>query len=403
MKKILISFIVILSFSFIWFMACENDVPSSIYDPDDLGEATPAISSITPADSTTTGIGNIVISGSNFSPVAEENLVFFNKTRAKVVSSTENEIIVESPIVVGDSVAVKVSVRDSYHFSNDYLYSLFEAVYEFGGFDDYTDPYALAVDNDENLYVSIAGKKIEKVSPDGTRETYANVLVDKCSGMVMGPNGDIYYANILQYIFLLPAGGGQDGIFVRTPGGVQDLDFDANGNIFCGGNGKEIYWVNVAEKTSTTVKEYPSINIKSIRVFNGYVYVVGDYVGTEQDQVKFAVYRNQILDAEGTLGETEMVFAFSNEFPTAILYSVNFDIDGIMYLGTSMPDKAILKVQQDGSYSVLYPRVMDAETYEMCWGNGNHMYITRRNKDVSIRRVLKLNMFKQGAPYYGRQ
>lgn len=383
-------------------MACENDVPSSIYDPDEQGGATPVISSLTPTDSTTTGIGNIVVSGSNFSTIAEENLVFFNKTRANVVSSTENEITVESPIVVGDSVVVQVSARNSYHFSNDFLYNLFEAVYEFGGFDDYTDPYALAVDNNENLYVSIAGKKIEKISPDGTRETYANVLVDKCSGMKMGPNGDIYYANILQYIFSVPAGGGQDGIFVKTPGGVQDLDFDVNGNIFCGGNGKAIYWINVAEKSTKIVKEYPSMNIKSIRVFNGYVYVVGDYVGTEE-HIKLAVYRNQILDAEGTLGETEMVFAFSNEFPTANLFSVNFDVDGIMYLGTSIRDKAILVVQEDGLFSALYPRVMNAETYAMCWGNGNHMYITRRNKDVSIRRVLKLNMFKQGAPYYGRQ
>ena len=400
MKKIL-PYILAISMVIAFLIGCEADNPPSVFDPDKIGEPTPEIMSIIPSDSSLAGIGEITIIGRNFSPIAESNLVYFDKTRATVLSSSETEIKVKTPNIIGDSINIKIAVQQAYLFSNIKNYKLIAAVWEFGGFNEYDDAYALACDSDENLYVSIKGKKIIKVTPDGERQVYSpDAGFDKASGMKMGPGGYLYFVNILSYIFRVPPEGGKYEVFTALPGGAFDLDFDVNGNLYCGGSGNAIYRVK-QDKSNEVVAEYANVYIRSVRVFNDYVYIAGEYTGTDPEAVKRGVWRNKILSAEGTLGENELVLNWDALFKKRLL-SINFSADGEMYVGTDAPE-AIVVFQEDGSYEGLYPGVIQPESYALCWGNGPFLYVSRRGENPAQKRVIKMNMLKNGAPYYGRQ
>ncbi|MDQ7053702.1 MAG: hypothetical protein Q9P14_12720 [candidate division KSB1 bacterium] len=73
-----------------------------------------------------------------------------------------------------------------------------------------------------------------------------------------------------------------------------------------------------------------------------------------------------------------------------------------MYVGTNAPE-AIFVVHPDGSFEPLYPGVIEPETYAMVWGNGQYLYVNRRNVDATKKKIIRINMLKNGAPYFGRQ
>jgi len=378
------------------FVACENEYPPSIWEPEYKGRPDPVITAVEPPDGSFAGIGHVKLIGKNFSSVAEENYVYFNGVRATVLSASETELVVLAPNLPADSVRIKVRVVGALLFAEYYPYRLESAVVEYGEFTEYDDAYGLACDKDENLYVSLAGKKLVKVEPSGTQGQYGTTLVDKASNMKMGPDGYIYYVNILSYIFRVSPQG-TDELFATLPGGAFDLDFDSLGNIYCGGSGGALYRVR-PDKSVETVADYSSIYIRSIRVFGGYVYVGGkdNTTGTH------AVWRNK-LTAEGALGERELYFDWSANLGSgADVLAITFAADGDMYVGTNGPE-AIVVVHPDRSFEPLYPGVLEPETYAMTWGNDVYLYVNRRSDDPKKKRILRINMQKRGAPYYGRQ
>ena len=376
---------------------CDQEPTPSLYKPDETGKPTPVITEIQPANNSLAGIGEITIIGENFSSTVEENIVFFGGTRAEVVSSTTTELVVKSPNVPQDSLAVKVAVQGAYLFSNTLYYNLLPAVLEYGKFGDFDDNYALAVDKDENLYVSLKGRRLVKVSPGADEfEDFARTLSDKASGMKVGPDGGIYYVNVLGFVFKVEADGSKDGLYARLPGRAYDLDFGPNGNLYCGGGGKAIYRVR-PDKTSEVAADYGELSIVTIRVYDGYVYVGG----TDATTNEASIWRNKINSAD-ELGPNELYFNWTEKIGSqAELLSLTFDEDGVMYVGTTTPDP-IYKIFPDGSFEPLYPGVLEPNTYAMAWGNGNHMYVSRRNSDLQKKRVMIINMQKKSAPYYGR-
>lgn len=393
MKKSLT--VIIVLFLAITFVGCEKEYPS-IWDPDQEYRPNPVITSVEPVGGTFAVIGEVTIRGENFSPVKEENHVYFDGSKATMLSATETELHVLTPYIAGDSLKIKVRVDSAILFAEYYPYKLALAAIEYGGFGDYDDAYGIACDIDENLYVSLAGKKIAKITPDGEQHDYATSSFDKASAMKVGPGGYLYYINILNYMFRVLPGGGTDELFAILPGGVYDLDFGPSGNIYCGGSSNAIYRVR-PDASSEVAVDYPSVSIKAVRVFNGYVYVGGDSTGHQ------CIWRNEIISAD-ELGPKEVYFDWSNEIdPTYEVLSITFAADGDMYIGTNAPE-AIIVVHQDGSYEPLYPGLLEPKSYALCWGSGSYLYVNRRSDDTAKKKIIRINMLdKEGAPYYGRQ
>lgn len=387
---------VVLFLAFASFIGCEKEYPS-IWDPEYESKPTPVITSVEPVDGAFAVIGEVTIKGENFSAVREENHVYFNGIKATNLSAIDTELVVLAPNVAGDSLTINLRVDGAILLAEYYPYKLKLAAIEYGGFGDYDDAYGIACDTDENLYVSLAGKKIAKITPDGEQHDYATSSFDKASAMKVGPGGYLYYVNILNYMFRVLPGGGTDELFAVLPGGIYDLDFGPSGNIYCGGSGNAIYRVK-PDGSSEVAADYAGVGIKAVRVFNGYV-----YVGGKDDTGQQYIWRNQIISAD-ELGLKEVYFDWSNEIdPVYEVLSITFAADGDMYVGTNAPEVIII-VHPDKTYEPLYPGALEPTSYALCWGNGTYLYVNRRSDDITKKRIIRIDMQdKEGAPYYGRQ
>lgn len=390
---------IISGISIFTLVQCTNEYPDSVYNPDASFKPNPTITEMQPA-SALAGIDGITIIGSNFSTVPDDNFVYFNGEKALVLSSDANSIVVQAPNVAVDSIRVQVSVSGALNFAEFKPYKLMPAIIDYGDFDKFDETSGLAMDADENLFVSLdSPQRIVMVGTDQVRNEYTSTTV-KSTQMKYGPDGAIYYVNAIQYLLKVNADGAGDELFAILPGAVYDLDFDQNQNIFCGGGAGGIYRVKL-DKSNETKYQYSDLYIHALRVFNNYLYVGGTYKGSDGSQVQEGIWRHEITSADGDLGEKELVFDFAKSFLGYSVLSLVFDIDGVMYIGTDAPEGIII-VNIDGTFNPLYDGVMEGTAYAMTWGNGDYLYVTRKNEDEDKRRILRINMRKKTAPYYGR-
>lgn len=406
--------------------SCKNEYPDSIFNPDETYKPDPVITDVVASNSLVlAGVDTLTIVGKNFSSNVKEDLVYFDGELAQVLSATATSMKVVPPNVPGDSIDIKLNVHGALQFA-DYspfrLDSAFVPYLDFGKFD---IPYPLTTDADENVYVSMLGKKIIKVSPSREKSDYlTNAFTSKASGMKVGPDGSLFYVNLIQFLIRIPPGGGSNELYATLPGYVTDLDFDADHNIYCAGSGGAIYKV-APDKSVSTVKDSLFTKIVSLRVFNGYVYYAGEYVGNDPNHVKKGVWRNKILPSGISLGETELIFDWVSNFSLDLdINAITFSADGDMYIGTNSPE-GIVVVGPSGSYHPLYPNVFrsffvtddpvtevkESSISSFAWGTGTFLYTIRKytilnkstNLETNFSVLLRFQMRKFGAPYYGLQ
>ncbi len=379
--------------------SCENNYPDSVFDSESTFKANPVITGVSP-ESAFAGVDTVNIIGENFSSNINEMAVYFNGSKGKLVSATPTLIRVIAANVINDSIKIQVRVDGALEFAETFPYKLEPILINYGVFDEFDDAYGIVCDLNETIYLSLFGKKVEKINQNLERIPFATkLLTDKTTQMKLGPGGYIYYVNGIQYLVRI-APDGKDGLFVSLPGAAWDLDFDANKDIYLGGGGKAIYKVT-PDKKVTTVMQYPNVYIRAVRVYNNYLYVAGTYSGTDPAQPIEGLWRNEIITGSETLGNTELVFDFGKNFISKKILSMAIDEDGDIYLGTDA-DAAIVVVHPNGSFDPLYPGVLGPEIYSMTWGNGPFLYFTQKNEDPAKRKVLRLNMRKNTAPYFGR-
>jgi hypothetical protein len=370
---------------------CSNEEPAVIFDPNATGAATPEITAVDPSDRAVAGVTRVTITGRNFSPVVGENFVYFNTFKATVLAAAATELTVIPPPIVATSLKIRVVVQNAF-LSAEYAqpYTL-ESI---------STPYgqlgrvrAITMDANENLFASPTSGVV-KLSLDGQMTTYGTLSFPTTSAMRMGPGGFLYVQrNANVNFYRIAPGGGADAVFVRFSQAVSFFDFDQNGNAYAGGN-NGLFVVNPG-RTIKSVGQYQGIPITSVRVFNGFVYVAT--AGASP-----GVWKNQILAADGSLGNNEPVFNWANagEFSGFTISDVTFALDGDMYIAAANKTlDPILVVHPDGTAETLYPGVLNFPVTDFVWGNEQFLYVNHET-DAGVSRIA---MGKPGAPYLGRQ
>lgn len=381
---------------------CKNEITPSLYDPSYKGKSNPTISSISPA-SGLAGLSTFTITGSNFSTVKEENTVLFDGTTAPVVSASATQLTVKAPNLPKDSIKVTVTVFGAAQFSNIVLCKLEAAVSEFGNIGPIEEPYGIACDRDGNVYVALTsggiGAGIKKITPAGVRSDYApSGGITIFSALKMGPGGYLYASRSLRALYRIAPGGGTPAIWLAPASGigpVYDFDFDAQGNIWGGGNDVAIYRVKPDPDKSVKAFAFTG-NVRSVRVYNGYVYLAATTDTVDN------IWRFRIISSD-SLGPAENYFNFSAKYGVtgAGAYAITFSSDGEMYVGTDGPDGIIL-VHPDKSWEPFYPGLLIRQAYLFAWGAGSELYYIRKGA-VASHTIIRINTQKSSAPYYGRQ
>ena len=403
--RILLLLRFILPISLLTFSCEDPNYPENIWDEDDQGNASPSISSVEPEEAAFAGIDTLTINGQNFSENTSANLVYFNNMLGEVISASSTSLKVVTPNLVSDSVQIRVAVQGAFLFADhSSLYTLTAAVLDYGPFDQFTDIFSLDLDRDENLIVSMDGTPNAEfwiVDTNQDSAVWSGALA-KGSGMKLGPTGSVYFVNYQRYLYKDEQGTPKENteIFKRLNGNVTDLDFDSNGNLFAGGTGSIIDVVDINDDGGLTsgvteVKNLDTLDVISLRVFNDHLYVLTTTVSSDQ-----AIYKMQILDDSGSLGDMELVFdwsAYTNKLSSALCFTLSET--GDLFVGSDS-DVQPLTYIQNGNASGFYSSILTAPITYMAWGNSNYLYLI--NKTEETNRVQRVDTRMSGADYYGR-
>ncbi|HNY92591.1 MAG TPA: IPT/TIG domain-containing protein [bacterium] len=403
-KRLILFQVIILAAALMIVLAgCDKDeYPPSLYDPDYVSKGAAVISSVNPSALALSGVTEIVINGTNFSPVKENNLVFFNAEKGTVLEATESMLKVRAPIYASDSVALRIAVQGAVLFSNIWPYKLEPAQEPLVKFTTAEVPYAVATDAEGNVYTSMvlsnAGAGVKKIAAGSDKfvdfapkggETYY-------SAMKIGPGNTLYGVRNVKGIFTYKAGDAKPAVFASSGlGNIIDIDFDANKNVWGVGNNTDVYRV----KPDKSVAKFAfKANLRAVRVYNNYLYVAGDI-----DKV-VKVWRFPINGDE--LGAVEEVFNFTDKVGANFaIYCITFSADGYMYIGTDAP-AAIYLLTPGGALEALYPGQFVPKVISFAWGLGTDLFMTREvtieaEKVKYQQLIFRINTQKEGAPQFG--
>ncbi len=381
------------------FAACEVEEQGSLFNPSYTTLPQPVITAVSPAGSAQAGVDTLTITGSNFSATADYNIVYFDATPGTIVQAGATQLRVKAPLVIGDSIKLRVAVRGAELMSEITLYKLDAAVLAAGSLAPTEGASGITADASGNLYVSIqegaADLGIFKYIADGSRTRYAPPTsgVLKWSSLKMGPGGEIYAARNFRALYKYAAGGGTAAaVWVTFPVGVfaADMDFDQNQNLWVGGNNSNLYRV----KQDKTIKTFPFVgNVRSVRVYNGSLYVAA------QVDTLNKIYVAPIIG--DSLGALSVYFDFSAVYPgsTVTPNALTFSSDGYLYIGTVSPNGLVVVAPGGSSSSVpfvAYTSLFSPAVRIFAWGSGDALYAT-----TDAAKLLKISTRKTSAPYYG--
>lgn len=397
-----------------FFTACEEEPPASLYDPGHVSGPTPTIGSVAPNDSALAGVTTIVITGTNFSTIPANNLVFFDASLATVLQATTTQLAVRAPVLIKETIIIKVSVQGSELFSNVVLYKLTAAVALFGQTSTSTDqPIGVAAENNGDVYVSFlpspSGPTVARIFANGVRDgvVYGQAISSAArahTGLKIGPGGYLYGVANQPFIFRVPPGGGPTVRWFARAGFTNrfaDIDFDQNQNIWCGGTGT----LNRIRLSDSNLVSFPfSANVRTVRVFVGpgnsqqYLYVGGQILPDSVERI----VRFPIVSPD-SLGPLELYFDFSSAFALAQVYALTFAEDGDMFVGTDSSAGSIVLIHPDKTHERFYPGLLTERIIAFAYGKDTELFVSRSSDADAQKKLLKVMTQKRGARYYGRQ
>lgn len=382
-----------------FFISCDDDANPGLDGLITPPTTPPSLTSIEPQNGGLAGITILTINGANFSSDLSKNEVYFNGVKGEILEGSSTQLKVKPPIVVSDSVQVKVSVFKVEDFSNILFYKLAPAAVEIFPFDPNNNgtPYGITVDAQENVYASLGSDKgVFKVDPQGNLTQWAPDGPESFfNSLTFGPSSTIYATRRVRGVIQVlenTAPSTYVSYAAGVGGAAADTDFDQDLNMWIGANGT-IIRVTPAK----VVKGFTfNGNINAIKVYNNAIYAVAT---SNNEQILWKV---PIVNAD-SLGTPEAYLNFTTAVDPALkLNDIAIAADGDIYLGTDAAVDPIYVVHPDKSFEKLYPGVLTSSVNTLCWGNGNYLYMTRNALNDLKQTVLRIDMEKQGAPYFGR-
>jgi hypothetical protein len=422
--KIIIVFILILMSIFLFFSGCtKHQELASIYDPNTKKDSV-VITAVIPEVAGSTS--EIIIQGSGFSPNGN-NWVYFiahdsvgvnnyviSSVQATIKSVTEDEIVVFRPRIASDSIVIKVMssnamVVGQYH-KNYPMESIFK---DFGVLLPTARITNFCIDEDDNAYLLLFNsQEIMKLNSAGKEDTtFTRVVgseVEFALDIKEGPEDYIYFlrkSGSRTSVFRFAKSGGSVEFFHRFDSfSGLSFDYDQYGNMYIGGRfGFRVLKRDLSEINYDMYNDYL---IKTVRVYDNSVYVLATYTGDDSLNNHTGILRNEILSSDGQINTTNVVvqdWSLTGEYSHSFFNSMTISKFGEIYVATDYRDP-ILHIGLNGELSRLYYGYLDDEVNHLIWGEGDYLYVLAGIglTFVEGNKVIRINMGKNGAPYYGR-
>lgn len=351
------------------------------------------------------GVTVFDITAENLDDIDTNHWVYFNNKKGTVVSKSGNILKAKAPIIIGDSIEIKVIKLNSDKISNRKVVKLVSAlktydyekvVYINGG---------IAVDNNDSIYFSKFLNNVNigtvKLSDNGDR--------------IFAPKGaepfwtGLKYCSADQTIYACRNSRGIWKVNENTapasspwrlyPSGANmlDLDFDNNQYIWSAGATNIIAKVKRTDVNDfkTYTLPFTSATIRGIRYFNNAIYIGGTIVNKER------VYKIPLLP-NGDLDLNNMEeLAVISDIKACLIKAITLDADGNVYVGTDLAADPIFIIYPNKTVETFYPGVLKGKVLGFAWDSGtNLIYSRERLNDKETDIIVKVNTLKQGAPNY---
>jgi hypothetical protein len=183
---------------------------------------------------------------------------------------------------------------------------------------------------------------------------------------------------------------------------ISKIDFDENGNIYAGGSGG-IYYINLTDSSISQNLGYENANLTEMRVFNGSLYI--------SDSLK--VWQIPIAGQGALGGQTQLVnLSTDPNLSNCRISSFTIDESGNIYLCLRHhPQYCLFLRESDGSITPFYhdTSILPNTVEKLIWGNSKYLYLCSSSLagatagTFASSRIYRMNMNRNGAPYYGRQ
>jgi hypothetical protein len=399
---------------FMTLSGCKYDAPPSpLSEAEKQQSIIPVITRVLPEDAGSAS--EISLVGKNFSPRIEDNVVYFGTVQALIKSAVDTEIVVYRPVVFGDSIVIQVVVKGAVGVGKYAYYKLGNIMVNYGQFFKNDIILNITLDKDENMYAVFRANSnnLIRLFATGLRDTSFRSTVSKnTTDLQAGPDGYIYLVRKQDQVYRVSSGGGNPESWAKFADGTQvkRIDFDANGNMFGGGENSGLAVLR-QDKSSQNFGIYKRFYIEGVRVFNDYVYVLARFkpVGKDTlDPQPSGIYRNPIISAEGQIdtsaSELVLNWADTDDFVSSTFYNFTFSADGIVYIGTNNFNPILSFNLDDKSQAPLYYGMILPPVNQLSWGSDIYLYLLI-NRDTSVElgcRVIQLDIDKTSAPFYGR-
>jgi hypothetical protein len=256
----------------LFFVACEApDQPTydSSNDPNPTGLDPATVTSVNPTSAYFSE--QIVITGEDFNPDPEHNVVSFGTRVGTILEVSETQMTVVTPGIIGETVDLEVAITGS-EFWSDPVSFTFKPLPEADSLavlDEEIDwQNGIAVDSESNVYIgSVNDGAIYKITPDGNKSEFVSTPIN--GHMHFAPNGYLYVCQQGEGKIVRVSPDGSSVEDVVEVGSPIDFDWDENGDMYIVSN-----WSGISKFDGSTVTELASMdNPKCIRVFNDQLYV----------------------------------------------------------------------------------------------------------------------------------
>jgi hypothetical protein len=385
--------------SLLQVMGCREDPPPSLFE-NFSNAPTPVIASIAPLPSALAGVTTVTITGTNFSSVLTNNIVYFDASPGTMMEASATQLKVIPPILVKDSVKVRIYTAGSDLFSDSKLYKLESATFKLDQIKSGQEPWAIAGDSTGAVFVSVSGKGIQLIpTGDTARAWNTSSFPQIWQSLKFGPDGRLYGCWNIQAIARIAAGSSITPIFFAGGTKIKDFAFDVQGNIWAAGNNTSIFRVT----PTNNIKAFPlSASIRAVRVYGGYLYLAGTINRADTlDQV----IRYPIISVD-SLGPQEVYFNFSASALGGLnkyLYSMAFTSSGDLLLGTDRTKDPILIIRASTrNVEVFYANIFTPTPHILAWGRGTNLYVVRgiasAGAVTSSAEAIRVNAQVTGAP-----
>lgn len=383
---------------------CDGE-SSSLFDPDyESDRPDPSISVIEPEDGWLAGVDTVTVRGENFSSEPSENKVYFNGFPGTILEASSTELKLRPPRQIGENLPVKMSVRFALNFSNETTYRLDQAVFPAPGSIGNDNILGIATDSEGGIYFAYQEGGI----PRGIRKWDTNTNnVERLlptqfnwSSLKIGPDGLVYGArNIFGIYRQTPAGTIDNNPFAVGNSGEAyiDMDFDEDENLWAVGNNPNIFKINIE---TGSVERFPfQANLRAVRYYNGKLYMGGRFSdGSETGSLE--IWTMDISNGQASNPQRYLNLSDVTDVPLN-LFSLTFDASGRLYIGADTGTGIYTWSDSEG-FLEFYPGLVEPTGYSFAW-MGEYLIASATNREESTRYALKIDVRKEGAPYFGAQ